>query len=811
MIYDIDNLPKAFNLGRRGENLVTYIGIDCAAWLDEYEGATMGATIILPKQIEPVPLPIEMNDKIMTIPVTRSITSVAGKGSINIRLLGLDDEEKRSKVVGTNVDESHAAATGQMPDLVQDWVDAANVKLREIDGRELSSVAFVNNDMVFTKANANTLTLTGAKTALKGDKGDQGIQGDKGDAFTYSDFTEEQLASLKGDKGDTGDPTSSTASDIPTSTAGVSVQGALDGFDSQLAAVADIAKTSGKESISRRRPKVMMTILDDDAAVEVMTTLYPLYRDHGVKFSFCVNTARVGNTGIMTWEQIETLHSAGIEVASHTHNHYNLTTLTDEQLDAELSASRNALSEHGIDAQFLVYPGGHADARVKEFTARYYRGGIGTEGAQSITSRINTSPIDSYYVLRYSINNYNTLAAMKSRVDEAIAKGGWLVWMTHAYYEALDETQLGYLLEMYQYAVAQGVEMVTLEEGFNQIGNVVEAGDLNTGNRFAVGCDGIVYRRADKTGITINTPITSFPPDTEIGYSFALADSSGFPDAGAGRLIVFYDKKTPGLSYQIWMPFHNNNIYKRRWSGTGYTDFERISMPWTYLEASANYATFSTPITDFRKNAVTHSFVNAGGSSGFPVAGILSTYRFANGGTGFDRQELMGYRTTQKWVRFTDVDGSWAPFVEVGSGSGTTANRPKVGAGQGYPYYDTTLGKPVYLHTAWVQERDTLTVSSGATSSGNITITLNGVDFTVAVTAGMTVAQVDAAIRAATMTGWMKTGTANSGVIVFTRIEGGTCSAPAFNDVGSTGVSATFARTTSGVNGVWHDATGAVV
>ena len=37
------------------------------------------------------------------------------------------------------------------------------------------------------------------------------------------------------EKGDTGDPTSSTASDIPTSTAEVSVQGALDGFDSQLA------------------------------------------------------------------------------------------------------------------------------------------------------------------------------------------------------------------------------------------------------------------------------------------------------------------------------------------------------------------------------------------------------------------------------------------------------------------------------------------------------------------------------------------------------------------------------------------------
>lgn len=62
--------------------------------------------------------------------------------------------------------------------------------------------------------------------AEKGDQGIQGIQGIQGEIGPQG---------IQGPKGDTGDPTSSTASDIPTSTAGVSVQGALDGHASQLA------------------------------------------------------------------------------------------------------------------------------------------------------------------------------------------------------------------------------------------------------------------------------------------------------------------------------------------------------------------------------------------------------------------------------------------------------------------------------------------------------------------------------------------------------------------------------------------------
>lgn len=130
-MYKIENLPTALLLGNQGENLVTAVQIDCAAWLADYPGATMAATIILPGYGDPAPLPVEMDGAIMTIKVTRAMTQASGRGSINLRLLGAGDEEKRSTVVETYVKASHPPAEGVMPDPVQDWIDDATNKMSE--------------------------------------------------------------------------------------------------------------------------------------------------------------------------------------------------------------------------------------------------------------------------------------------------------------------------------------------------------------------------------------------------------------------------------------------------------------------------------------------------------------------------------------------------------------------------------------------------------------------------------------------------------------------------------------------------------
>ena len=143
-------------------------------------------------------------------------------------------------------------------------------------------------------------------------------------------------------------------------------------------------------------------------------------------------------------------------------------------------------------------------------------------------------------------------------------------------------------------------------------------------------------------------------------------------------------------------------------------------------------------------------------------------------------------------------------------GSGTTANRPTY-AFVGQHYFDTTLGKPVWTKTAGTLEVDTLTISAGATTAGNIAITLNGVAKTVAVAAGDTAGAIGDKIRAAVFAGWTVGGTAGTSTVTFTKLTAGTNTSPTFADTDTTGTSASFAVTTAGTNNVWVDSTGTTV
>lgn len=93
-------------------------------------------------------------------------------------------------------------------------------------------------------------------------------------------------------------------------------------------------------------------------------------------------------------------------------------------------------------------------------------------------------------------------------------------------------------------------------------------------------------------------------------------------------------------------------------------------------------------------------------------------------------------------------------------------------------------------------EVNTFKVTAPCTTNGNVTITLNGVAFTVAVTTEMnTVALVASAIRGATYTGWVATGATDS--VIFTRQATGVATTGTFVGTG-TGVTATVAKTIAG-------------
>lgn len=73
----------------------------------------------------------------------------------------------------------------------------------------------------------------------------------------------------------------------------------------------------------------------------------------------------------MTREQVLELRDAGVTFGSHSMHHHDLTTLSDAECAADLSESRQILSDLlGRPVRFLAYPGGRHDARVQRLAVQ---------------------------------------------------------------------------------------------------------------------------------------------------------------------------------------------------------------------------------------------------------------------------------------------------------------------------------------------------------------------------------------------------------------------------------------------------------
>lgn len=132
-------------------------------------------------------------------------------------------------------------------------------------------------------------------------------------------------------------------------------------------------------------------------------------------------------------------------------------------------------------------------------------------------------------------------------------------------------------------------------------------------------------------------------------------------------------------------------------------------------------------------------------------------------------------------------------------------NRMPLPVGQYYDLTSAIAAVPVanrklglkLTYMSALYEKDTLTVTTAPTTSGNIVITLNSVAITIALdsTTDTTPTLVATKIKAETFTGWTVSGT--GATVIFTKNVVGACSAPIF-DAGTTGSVAGFVRTVVG-------------
>jgi peptidoglycan/xylan/chitin deacetylase (PgdA/CDA1 family) len=115
--------------------------------------------------------------------------------------------------------------------------------------------------------------------------------------------------------------------------------------------------------IAVQAPQLALTF--DDGHATDYTDVFPLLCEYGFRADFFINTATVGSTGYLTWNQIGEMHGAGMSFQSHSHHHVNLSLMPPARLHGQLGYSKLLIEDRlGAPVEFLSVPYGLVNKRV---------------------------------------------------------------------------------------------------------------------------------------------------------------------------------------------------------------------------------------------------------------------------------------------------------------------------------------------------------------------------------------------------------------------------------------------------------------
>ena len=232
---------------------------------------------------------------------------------------------------------------------------------------------------------------------------------------------------------------------------------------------ADFVMSLYNKSKWKKKPKPMLTIIDDDGSIKFKKYLLPIIKEENISIATActgkgITEAENGNEGLMRWTDIIECYNVGAEVISHSFNHVTEATSSefDEyQIQFDYQKMKNLLNSHGIFNDGLVYAGnsGYVPKCINACKKVYK---YGFKASVNKTNYIDD--INRYGIFRYGINpDYDDLV---EKIDKLMSDGtGWMVWMIHTGASEFQQAQADALKKAIVYAKSKGLDVVNTECG----------------------------------------------------------------------------------------------------------------------------------------------------------------------------------------------------------------------------------------------------------------------------------------------------------------------------------------------------------
>ncbi len=183
--------------------------------------------------------------------------------------------------------------------------------------------------------------------------------------------------------------------------------------------------TKNSSSISKSEP--IVTFVFDDGNETDYTVARDIFKAQGEVACTAVVTDWVNTKNYLSVSQLHELRQDGWEIMGHTVSHPNLRSLSESQIEDELSRSKEALEGWGLPVRNLVYPYNKNNETVRRIAGKYYR--AAREGGK----QSNAPDLDRYDLKSYSseLSFRHKLSDIKSQIDRAYSEKKWLILYQH--------------------------------------------------------------------------------------------------------------------------------------------------------------------------------------------------------------------------------------------------------------------------------------------------------------------------------------------------------------------------------------------
>lgn len=419
-----------------------------------------------------------------------------------------------------------------------------------------------------------------------------------------------------------------------------------------------------KTLTSHKNQRPMITFVDDDANPTFYSKILPLVNTYNIPFTSAVITSRVGtDSRSMTESQLQEISKAGVELICHTHTHPQFNDLTDSQIEAECKLSKKWLNDRGYEGNILAYAYGSPNANTRKIVRRYFDCAL--DVAKGTATGLLAPPLNTFNLQRTRFNEAGVnqdLDALKAHVNNAISNNCWIVFIIHSHYSNFSASVLE---ELIKYCKNSNVDIVTMREGLNSIGNLIDIGDMESDDYFIQDCNGYIHGYAtpiiktpqdNESTITASTTPSSFAKDTITitRMNTTNATAGGFPN-NTGGILKTYRMNNDIYTYQEYKLVRSNSLYMRTWDSDNsvWLDWEKVMTTPNTINTRIEITTGTIAANNKYQTDITISGINSSANViATPIASldglILQAYSYQN-----DTLRLVFTNTTSAEKSFT--------------------------------------------------------------------------------------------------------------------------------------------------------------